>query len=58
MEPDDRKDAARYRWLNAQDNFLAYIQQPDGTKQYRLKCGEPLDMWIDARIAEMDKSGK
>jgi hypothetical protein len=45
-----QKDAARYRWLNAQDNFLAYIEQPDGTKRYRLKCGEPLDRWIDAAI--------
>ena len=43
-------DARRYRWLNAQDNFLAYLQHPSGEKTYRLKCGEPLDRWIDAAI--------
>lgn len=44
------RDASRYRWLNRQDNFLAYIEYPDGTKRHRLKCGEPLDKWIDAEI--------
>lgn len=40
-------DAARYRWLNAKDNFLIYIDK----KPLRLKCGEPLDRYIDAEIA-------
>jgi len=44
------KDVARYRWLNAQDNFLSYIEHPNGSKTYRLKCGEALDKWIDAAI--------
>lgn len=47
----DQKDAERYRWLNAQDNFMAYIEHPDGTKTYRLKCGDVLDSWIDAALA-------
>lgn len=38
------EDAERYRWLNAKDNFLVVIDD----KPVRLKCGEPLDKWIDA----------
>lgn len=41
------RDARRYRWLNANDNFLVYI---DG-RPVRLKCGELLDRWIDASIS-------
>ena len=47
---DANKDAARYRWLNATDNFLIHID----SKPVRLKCGDPLDAWIDARIVERD----
>lgn len=40
--------ARRYYWLNGQDNFLIQI---DG-KPVRLKCGDVLDRWIDARLEE------
>ena len=41
-------DAMRYRWLNRQDNFFVQIND----KPVRLKCGLPLDKWIDARREE------
>ena len=45
--------AARYAWLNKQHNFLIYIEDADETRQnVRLRCGVPLDEWIDARIKE------
>lgn len=45
-------DAARYRWLNRQDNYIQHIEKLDRTRYYRLKCGEALDLWIDERIKE------
>ena len=47
------KDAERYRWLNKQHNMLMYIEGMDEMRNnVRLRCGEPLDKWIDARIEE------
>ena len=57
-------DARRYRWLNSQDHFMIYIAHSfankdiKGEKSYRLKCGEVLDSWIDARIAAAIESEK
>ena len=46
-------DAARYRWLNKQHNFLIYIDGMDEMRSnVRLRCGVPLDSYIDNRIAE------
>ena len=42
------KAAERYRWLNRKDNFLITIED----KPCRLKCGKPLNDWIDAAIAK------
>jgi hypothetical protein len=39
-------NARRYLWLNNTDNFLLQL---DG-KPVRLKCGDVLDRWIDARL--------
>lgn len=44
------KDAARYRWLNKQHNFIIHIESMDHLRHYNLKCGGPLDTWIDARL--------
>ena len=44
-------DAARYRWLNKQHNMLIYIEDEAQTRaNVRLRCGPPLDDWIDRRI--------
>ena len=52
-EAGEPEDARRYRWLNRQHNFLMYIEGPDETRtNVRLRCGLPLDEWIDNRIAE------
>lgn len=49
----DEQDAKRYRWLNKQHNFVAYIEGATRTRQHvNLRCGVPLDEWIDARISE------
>lgn len=49
----DAAAAARYRWLNKQHNFMIYIEGNDQMRtNVRLRCGEPLDTWIDARIRE------
>lgn len=46
-----KRDAERYRWLNANHNFMMYVESEDHTKTHvRLRCGEPLDQWIDAAI--------
>jgi hypothetical protein len=46
-------DAARYRWLNKQHNFLVYIENDKGERQQlRLRCGLPLDEWIDNRLKD------
>ena len=46
------RDAARYRWLNKQHNFLIFIEaEPEMRREnVRLRCGEPLDAWLDKRI--------
>ncbi len=50
------RDALRYRWLNQQHHFLMYIEQVGGERsKMRLRCGEPLDAWVDARIEEEQK---
>ena len=55
---DDSRDAARYRWLNKQHNILIYIEDEKQTRtNVRLRCGVPLDKWIDARI-ETEKDGR
>lgn len=47
------REAERYRWLNKQHNFMVYIESALGLRQnVRLRCGVPLDEWIDARIKE------
>jgi hypothetical protein len=47
------KDEARYRWLNKQHNFLIYIEDEKELRQnVRLRCGPPLDDYIDNRIKE------
>ena len=51
-------DAARYRWLNKQDNFLIELEMSDGQRRHRLKCGECLDRWIDTEIAALAQQGK
>ena len=49
----DYRDAARYRWINKQHNFVMHVEGNDFKRQHmNLRCGEPLDTWIDARIAE------
>lgn len=49
----DALDAARYRWINKKHNFVMHIEDNDFRRQHmNLRCGEPLDTWIDARIAE------
>ena len=48
-----KADALRYRWLNKQHNFMVYIEDAEETRtNVRLRCGLPLDEWIDNRIAE------
>lgn len=54
---EDKKDAKRYRWLNSNHSFLAYVEADAGTKRYNLRCGEPLNRWIDDAIAALE-SGK
>ena len=45
------RDAARYRWLNKQHNLLIYVEDEKQTRtNLRLRCGPPLDTWIDNRI--------
>lgn len=49
----DAVDAARYRWLNKHHNFVMHVEDNDFKRQHmNLRCGEPLDTWIDARIEE------
>lgn len=49
----DAKDAARYRWLCKQNNFLVYIENDAGEQtKVRLRCGAPLDSWLDDRLNE------
>ncbi len=51
------QDAVRYRWLNNQHNFMIYIENEHALRtNMRLRCGEPLDKWIDARIEEENKT--
>lgn len=53
VAPRDDKDAARYRWLCKQNNFLVYIENDAGEQtKVRLRCGAPLDEWLDNRLAE------
>lgn len=50
-----KKDAERYLWLNQKYDMLLRIGESDAdySKQtVALKCGDVLDKWIDARIAE------
>ena len=57
-EAGEPQDARRYRWLNRQHNFLMYIEGLDETRtNVRLRCGLPLDEWIDNRIAEDAQRG-
>ncbi len=52
-----RVDAMRYRWLNKQDNFMLYMEDAQLLrKNVRLKCGEPLNVCIDAAILAGEKS--
>lgn len=59
----DALDAKRYRWLNSQEHFMLYVHHSfdnkdlEGNRTYRLKCGDCLDSWIDARIAAALRSG-
>ena len=47
------RDAARYRWLNKQHNFMVYVEDEKQTRtNLRLRCGLPLDEWIDLRIED------
>ena len=51
--PELCKMAARYAWLNKQHNFVAYIEGVTHDRRHvNLRCGIPLDEWIDNRIAE------
>ena len=44
-------DAGRYRWLNSKHNLLISIEDNDGKlARLRLRCGEPLDLYIDRAI--------
>ena len=48
--------AARYDWLNQQHNFVLYVEDEQRNREHlRLRCGLPLDEWIDNRIAEESK---
>ncbi len=42
--------AARYDWINRQHNFILEIEDTDHNKSYRLRCGEPLDRYIDQKL--------
>lgn len=52
--PDTLKNAERYRWLNAKFGLLLELEHDiRGAGRYekvRLRCGEPLDRWIDGQI--------
>ena len=62
------KDAERYRWLNSKFELLLSVREnveiagglPNRDRVY-LRCGEPLDKWIDAQLEEsrspVDRSG-
>jgi hypothetical protein len=51
-----QKDAERYRWLNKQHHFLLYVEPNEGERhKLRLRCGEPLDLWLDNRIKEEEE---
>lgn len=48
----DKRDAARYRELNAFEAIVMYVLGSGHAKSHlNLKCGEPLDKWLDERIA-------
>lgn len=52
------QDEKRYRWLNKQHNFMIYIEDEAQMRtNVRLRCGLPLDEWIDNRIKEEAERG-